>query len=180
MSEEKPAHILEIPDSLGRDIDKARADPSRPAIPIESFMSDQALETAEALTRRAEPVHAEDLTPISHADARQRTTFDGEHMIRAPATRRVIPAPFRRQSIDLIVPGEKKPEWVSIRADQVLEGDIVVDIGKVVASDTAVRRMKVAGVEDVAVGTDVTLTGAGGVIRTFDAAHKVRAFHLED
>jgi hypothetical protein len=175
----KPAHILEIPESLGRDIDKARADPSRPAIPIESFMSDQALETAEQMTRAAEPVHAEDLRPISPAQAAARTRFDGETMPKAPVTRRVIPAPFQRHRINLTLPWEPKRQWGLCRAEDVREGDTVVDLGLVVSREYRMVRETVAGVKNVAIGFDIVLTGKGGITRTFGAADQVRAFRQE-
>jgi hypothetical protein len=179
MPDEKPAHVLEIPESLGRDIDKARADPSRPAIPVEAFLSDAALETAEKMTR-AEPVHAEDLTPISPAAAAARTRFDGDSLPRAPQTRRVIPAPFRRPVINLTLPWEAKRQWGSCPAEDVEEGDTVVDIGLVVSTEYKMRRATVAGVKNVAIGFDVVLTGKGGISRTFAAQDMVRAFRPED
>ena len=88
--------MLSIPDSLGRDLDKAAAG-KIPAPPIEAFMSDAALEqVARNTAASGAPVHAEDLRPISAAEAAARTTFDGERLPSLPATRRVIPPPFRR------------------------------------------------------------------------------------
>ena len=73
MPDEKPAHILEIPDSLGRDVDAYREGRLKDAPPVDAFLSDTALQQAWDATR-ASPVHAEDLVPITGAEAARRTT----------------------------------------------------------------------------------------------------------
>jgi hypothetical protein len=170
----KPGGILQIPDSLGRDLDKAAAGKIAPP-PIEAFMSDAALEQAEKNTRAAsEPVHAEDLKPISQAEAAVRTTFGGAVLPSLPAPRRVIPAPFQRPSVR---GGSHGKSWhENVRADQVRAGDIIPDVGRVTRVDEYVTRETVAGVGDVATGVEVALTGAGGVVRVFDCAAPVRVF----
>jgi hypothetical protein len=170
---DKPGHILEIPDSLGRDLDKAAAG-KIPAPPIEAFMSDSALEQAEKAARAAaEPVHAEDLKPVSAAEAAARTTFGGEHLPSLPSARRVIPAPFRRERV---TGGRHGKTWQPVRADQVVPGDMTELVGKVAAAEPVLRREAVAGVPDVATGTGIVLTGIGGVTETVDAARQVRVF----
>lgn len=193
---DKPAHVLEIPASLGRDIDKGKTPP------IEAFMSDSALEQAEKATRAAtEPVHAEDLRPISKAEATARTTFDGEHLPMFPSTRRVIPPPFARPRIN---GGRHGKTWQSVPADQVARGDMTQLVGLVAAVEIRNRyqtKAEILGVkfgdgpypviekwyepcdfslsdlsEKVAVGTDVVLTGAGGVSETVDIRASVRVF----
>ncbi len=166
---DRPAHMLEIPDSLGRDIDKGLTPP------IEAFMSDDALSQAEAMTRAAsEPVHAEDMVPISRAEAGMRTTMShGDSLLRAPATRRVIPAPYQRDRIAISHHG---CAWTSCRADEVDLGNIVPDIGKVVSTEITTRRGTISGVQGVALGMDVRLRGAGGLEKLFDAAATVRVF----
>src|SRR6202012_5730263 len=99
---DKPGHIIEIPDSLGRDVDRFR-EGRGPAPDVEAFMSPEALEQVEVQTAAAAaPVHAEDLRPITRAEAAARTTFDGEHLPSGiPQLKRVIPAPYRRDRIEI-------------------------------------------------------------------------------
>jgi hypothetical protein len=170
---DRPGGMLEISPALDRDLDKAAAGKIPPP-PIEAFMSDAALVQAERDTRAAsEPVHAEDLRPISRAEAARRTTFDGEHLPGLPATRRVIPPPFRRDRIDVDHHGKT---WRSIPADEVSSGDMTELVGKVTGIVSVLRRETIAGRAGVAVGTDIILTGAGGVTATVDVAAPVRVF----
>jgi hypothetical protein len=171
---DRPSEIIEIPDSLGRDVDKARAGKLKHDLPVEAFMSGQAIEQVERQTAAAAaPVHAEDLKPISRAEADRRTTFDGEHLPRGiPSTRRVIPAPFRRPSINIDHHGKT---WQLCRAELVEPGDTVPDVGVVASAEQVTRYETVAGVPDVAVGMKVILTGKGGVVRSFGLGEQVRA-----
>ena len=170
---DKPGHILTIPDSLGRDIDKAAAG-KIPSPPIESFMSDAALEQVERQTRAATtPVHAEDLRPISSAEAAARTTFGGEHLPSLPARRRVIPQPFRRPGAR---GGQHGKTWQSVLADQVVPGDMTELVGKVNTAEPVLRRATVAGHHNVAVATDIILTGVGGVTATVTSTAQVAVF----
>ena len=172
---DKPQHILEIPDSLGRDVDRYRAG-AGPAPPMEAFMSDASLEAASAATGlAAAPVREENLRPITAAEAARRATFDGEALPGHPVPRRVLPAPFRRQQISIEHHGRS---WVSCRADQVAVGDTVPDIGRVTENRSVLRYAKVAGVPDVAVGMKNILIGAGGVEQAFEPGDIVRAFRL--
>jgi hypothetical protein len=165
--------MLTIPDSLGRDIDKAAAG-KIPAPPIEAFMSDAALEQAERNTRAAStPVHAEDLRPISKEEAAARTTFGGEHLPSLPATRRVIPPPFRRPGA---CGGQHGKTWQPVPADQVNAGDMTELVGKVALVQSVLRRDTISGYPDVAVGTDITLTGIGGVTVTVTSTSQVMVF----
>lgn len=170
---DKPGHVLQIPDSLGRDLDKAAAGKIAPP-PIEAFMSDAALQSAEDATRAAsEPVHAEDLKPISKAEAARRTTFSGEALPALPATRRVIPAPFQRPSV---CGGTHGKTWQRVPARQVAEGDIVPDVGLVADVEERLLRETVAGIAEVAVGSEIVVTGAGGAVKAFRPAAQVRVF----
>jgi len=165
--------MLELSPALERDLDKAAAG-KIPAPPIEAFMSDAALEQADRATRAASgPVHAEDLRPISAAEAAARATFDGEHLPAVPATRKVIPAPFRRDRISVNHHGKT---WQSVPADEVTYGDMTELVGKVTGVTSVLRRETVAGRPDVATGTDIILTGAGGVTAVVDVAAPVRVF----
>lgn len=172
MSDDKPGGILEIPDSLGRDLDKAAAG-KIPAPPIEAFMSDSALQASQdATTAASEPVHAEDLRPVSAAEAARRSTFDGQSLPRT-TRRRVIPAPFRRPRA---VGGSHGKTWQSVRADQVVSGDIIPGIGLVMDVREVIRRETVAGVAGVATRVEWRVTGAGGVTKAFRPAEQVRVF----
>jgi hypothetical protein len=169
---DRPGGILEIPASLGRDLDKAAAGKIAPP-PVEAFMSDSALEAAEKAARAASgPVHAEDLRPISRAEAAARTTFDGHSLPDVPAPRRVIPAPFRRPQV---TGGSHGKTWQPVRADQVRPGDIIPDLGRVTRVDEHGIYEDIGG-HDALTGIEVVLTGAGGVVRVLDCADQVRAF----
>lgn len=153
-------------------------------VAIEELISESTLEAdAAAKARRSAPVHAGALKPISKAEAARRTTFDGQSLPRLPSTRRVIPEPFRRPVISLSLPWEPKKVWSYVRADQVLAGDIVPDIGLVQSVSQTTRREVLAtpvmGWTDVAVGTDVTITGPERYV-TVDATDQVRVFRVED
>jgi hypothetical protein len=170
---DKPGHMLSIPDSLGRDLDKA-ATGKIPPPPIEAFMSDAALEQAERQTAAAAaPVHAEDLRPISRAEAATRTTFGGEHLPSLPATRRVIPPPFQRKRA---AGGSHGKTWREIPAEQVICGDMTELVGKVKEMRSVLRRETVAGHQGVAVASEIVLTGTGGVTVTVPAASQVAVF----
>ena len=172
-NDSKPGGTLEIPQSLANDLDKAAAGKIAPP-PIEAFMSDAALEQIERNTAAAaEPVHAEDLRPISRAEAARRTTFDGAHLPSLPAPRRVIPAPFARARV---TGGSHGKSWQNLRADQVRPGDIIPDIGKVTGAHEVIRRETVAGVAGVASRVEWVITGAGGVVRCYPPEARLRVF----
>lgn len=173
---DKPGHILEIPSSLGRDVDRYNAG-SGPAPDIEAFMPDAVLEQVAANTANAAPVREQDLVPISHAEAARRTLFDGESLPRVPATRRVLPAPFRRERVSLDRHGR---QWTTCRADQVKAGDVVPDVGRIESAETVTRYQVVAGVPDVAVGMKILLTGVAGNRVAFEPGEDVRAFRLAE
>jgi hypothetical protein len=178
---DKPAHILEIPDSLGRDVDKAREGRLKGSLPVEAFLSDGALAQQESATRAAmAPVHAADLRPISHAEAARRTTFDGTSLPRMPAARRVIPEPFKRPRFDLDRHGR---DWVTCPAENVAAGDMVAAGGsafRVRSVEQVTRRETVAGVPDVATGVKILITGIAGNQAEFELGQRVRAFRLAE
>jgi hypothetical protein len=173
---DKPGHILEIPDSLGRDVDRAKEGKIAPP-PMEAFMSDAALEQVEAQsTAAAAPVHAESLQPITQAEAGRRTTFGGETLPGLPSTRRVIPAPFRRPSINISHHGRT---WQPCRAEEIVPGDTVPGVGVVASAEPVTRYEAVAGVPDVAIGVKVIITGISGISQAFDPAEQLQAHRLE-
>lgn len=183
-------------------------------VPLEAISEAAAEMKEDHLAKRKAPVHAEDLRPITKAQAASMVsgTTDGklQHgvMPRAPASRRVIPAPFRRPSISMQLPWEPRPVWGYCRADQVQAGDIVPDLGKVVGTDSRIRYADAAeqvpvtvkaaepivvqewdadtsallleayGSHKVAVGYEILLTGAGGKVLALDAQEEVRVFRV--
>jgi hypothetical protein len=175
---EKPAHVITIPDSLGRDVDKAREGKIAPP-PMEAFMSDAALEQVEQQTAAAAaPLHAEDLVPITRQEGARRTTFDGETLPNLPATRRVLPPPFRRPQISIDHHGR---EWASCPVEAVKAGDMVIDVGRVACDpEEEVQRDTVAGVSGVAIGMKVILTGISGNRLAYEPGSSVRAFRLAE
>jgi hypothetical protein len=176
---DKPAEIIEISDALGRDVDKARAGKLKHDLPVEAFMSEQAIEQVAAETAAAAaPVHAEDLKPITRAEAARRETFDGEHLPSGlPRMKRVIPAPYRRDRIDISHHGRT---WQPCRAGEVQVGDTVPGIGEVVKAEPVIRYETVAGVPDVAIGMKVKLTGKGGIVQAFDPGDQLRAHRVAE
>lgn len=195
---DKPGHILEIPDSLGRDVDRARDGKIAPP-PIEAFLSDATLGEIERATRaKDELVPAESLRPITRGQAESRTTFDGQKLPAAPQMRRVRPAPFRRPRIEA---GTHGKTWQWVTAEEVVLDDIVPDVGKVTdITEHVVRRTRaeVLGIgpagpaaaapviektfdmgdltELVAVGTVYVLTGMGGAVKAFRPGSPVQVF----
>jgi hypothetical protein len=177
MVSDRPAHIIEIPDSLGRDVDKAREGKLKGTLPIEAFMSEEAVaEVAGQTAAASAPVHAEDLWAISPAEAATRSTFNGETLPDHPVPRRVIPAPFQRPRIAIDHHGRG---WTTCPVDKIAEGDMVVDIGRIARdAETVIRYETVAGIPDVAVGMKVVLTGISGNRVPFEPGTRVRAFRL--
>lgn len=174
---DKPDHIIEIPDSLGRDVDAFR-EGRGPAPDMEAFMSDESLAMVERNTAQAaSAVPAESLTPISTAQAAEMTRFDGETMPNLPRTRRVIPAPFQRQRISITHHGRR---WMPCLAEDVRPGDTVPGIGLVTGRQVVRRHEPVAGVSGVTVGMKVILTGKGGNAVTLDAHERVQAHRLAE
>jgi hypothetical protein len=161
---DKPAHVLEIPTSLGRDVDRAR-EGKAPAPPMEAFFSDAAL---ESMVPDTSPVHAETLAPISPAEAAHRSTFDGTTLPRHPVTRRVIPAPYRR---DRISGGRHGKTWQEPLAGTVRPGDIMPDVGLVIAVDQQIRRK-----DGIPVALELVITGAGGKELVTDPGARIRVF----
>lgn len=180
--DDRPGGMLEIPDSLGRDIDRA-ADGKIPPPPIEAFLSDAALGEIERATRaRDEPVHAERLVPIGPGEAAARRTQHGQSLPSMPAARRVIPAPFSRPRIEA---GSHGKTWQWAAPGQVEPGDIVPGVGRVASVAEQVvyaDRSEVTGAGAggpggrVAVGTVWLITGIAGAVRAFRPSAEVRVF----
>jgi hypothetical protein len=181
VSDDKPGHIITIPDSLGRDVDKFREGKLKEAPPIEAFMSTESLEQVEKQTQAAAaPLQAADLVPITKEEGARRTRFNGESLPSAPATRRVIPPPFQRPAINLVSAGHGR-EWTMCPAEDVKEGDMVVDVGRIARdAETVIRYETIAGIPDVAVSMKVILTGVTGNQLAYQPGQRVRAFRLAE
>lgn len=168
----KPGHVLTVPDSVANDLDHGRD------VPIEALMPDHVVEAAQlAQAKRTAPVHAGQLQPISHGEAAARRTQHGETLPNMPATRRVIPEPFRRPRIDISRHGRV---WEYVPPELVEPGDTVPGVGQVAVIDVVVRRATVAGVPDVAVGTEVVLTGVSGTQCAYRPKDMIQAFRRQD
>ncbi len=211
MSDE--ANLPVIPDKVAEKLRDGKD------VPLEEISSAAAemKDTREA--SRSVPLRGETLRPVSRAQANTLMTGNPEGLLqrgsvpRAPVTRRVIPPPFRRESISIRVPGEPQPQWHNLKASQVREGYIVPGVGRVVSIRTGVRYAEAGemvpvtlhtgeaaevkavlldgyteadyhslveefGSEQVAVGTDIVLTGPEGGSITVDAEAEVQAFGL--
>jgi hypothetical protein len=164
--------MITIPESLGRDVDKAREGKLKQPLAVEEFMTPGALEQVAQQTSKA-AVHAEDLVPISKAEAAARTTQHGDTLPSMPATRRVIPAPFKRPRIDC---GRHGRTWQRVLPGRVEPGDMVPGVGRVETVETVTRYETVAGVPDVAVGMKVIITGAAGTELACDPSDRIQAF----
>lgn len=183
MSEEK---FLPISDAMARDLDNGRAGNRT----YEDFIPDSALQAMKDDQDRRSVVRGEDLIPISKAEAARRTTFDGESLPTGiPSTRRVIPAPFKR---DRVVGGRHGKTWhEGMAAKEIRARDIIPDIGLVRRVEHYVRHEEVShphihdgdgtvegcpGCFPPAVGVDVQVIGGDGRYHVLDAEASVRVF----
>lgn len=165
-----PDKYLPISDAMARDLDSGRADHRS----LDDFLPDSALQAIKDQNDAQATVHGENLVPISRAEAARRTTFDGEHLPTGiPKTRRVIPAPYRR---DRVVGGKHGKKWQELPAGQVRRGDILFGQGVVTRTDTEVRHETVEGVEDVATGVDALIWSGLDNFTVIDSRAVVRVF----
>jgi hypothetical protein len=179
---------------MGRDIDAGRMVNKD----ITDFLPDHVNQELWDASHPA-PVHAESLRPISKAEARRRTTFDGESMPKFPATRRVIPAPFQR---DRVTGGRHGKSWQLTTASRIRARDIIPGIGLVLEVEErnvyATRADVEAGttegrgiialpgntlpvpveqaIDMVAIGIAIVVRGAGGNAQAYDASREVKVF----
>jgi hypothetical protein len=212
------ANLPVIPDKVAKAIQDGKD------VSLESI-SEAASEIREkAGLEKAKPLDARTLTPITRHRANQIVSGSPDGKLqrgvlpRAPATRRVIPAPFQRERIEIRVPGEPRPEWRNVRADQVRPGDIVPGVGMVMDITRRTRHLpaedqvpisfreaaewsgvdpaplfektfdaedsklliEAYGSTNVAVGTDVILTGPEGCQAVLDERESVQVFGLRE
>jgi hypothetical protein len=172
---DKPAHILEISDSLARDVDKAKAGKLKHDLPVEAFMSQEVIaEVTANSAAAAAPLRAENLKMITAGEAAARNTFNGQTLPRHAVPRRVIPEAFQRPRFDLDRHGRT---WDDCRVEDVVEGDVVPDVGRLACDpETVTRYETIAGVQGVATGVKVILTGIAGNRVAFDPGSPVKAF----
>lgn len=148
-------------------------------------ISHHAAERQDQMYRdKQSPLRAEDLKPISKAEATRRRTFTGEGMPSFPTTRRVIPPPYQRPSATIRQDHGKT--WQTCRMDQVEPGDMVAGCGLITEREDRIRyddiEIAVVGQPEsshtikAAVGTDVYLTNVSGDQFSSDAVSIVRVF----
>lgn len=175
---------LPISDALGRDIDSGKAADRD----LSDFLPD---DFAQELydSSHPGPVHAENLIPISPAEGAAMRQIDpaSGKLPMFPATRRVIPAPFKR---DRVTGGSHGKAWTLVLAPKILPGDIITGIGLVVSVQEKVQHAKLGdftttaalsgghftGEDDVATGTEYEVTGAGGNVETYPSSAEVKVF----
>jgi hypothetical protein len=183
-----------IPDRAAELLDAGRD------VPLEALVSDKALEGFAAhVAKQAEPVHAEDLIPVSRNDPRiAGPSFgNGSTLPNVPKMRRVIPAPFQRPSIHIDHHGKT---WQRKLVTALKAGDIVPDVGRLAFDPFRVVRYRKrseltaslmppawqkelsadsdvqAGDVDVAVGVEYLLRGIDGKTRCYREGDQVRVF----
>lgn len=145
-----------------------------PAPPIEAFMSDDMVSQIETASKLpTQPVHAETLRPITRGEANRRTTISGDTLPSMPAPRRVIPAPFQRPSVR---GGTHGKTWQNVRADQVVPGDIIPEIGLVIHTHELLERETVAEVDEVPTRVVFVITSLSGDRHKFIPEHQLRVF----
>lgn len=170
-------NIPYMTDNMKRALDKGKD------LPIEQLVSDTGMAQLEAVkARRAAPIRADQMVPISKAEAARRTTLTRDGALPLmPATRRVLPAPFQRPRIVVSSVGGHRKTWQSVRVDEVQVEDIITDLGRVVLIREIIRREDIGAVRDVATGVTVVLVGAGGNLAAFDDPHeRIQVFRKED
>lgn len=171
MSDE--ANLPVIPDKV---VDRIRAGKE---VSLEEVSSAAAEMRDARESSRAQPLRGETLRPTTRAHANALMTGNPQGHLqrgaipRAPVTRRVIPPPFRRESISVRVPGEPQPQWQNLKAHQVKEGHIVPDVGRVVSIKIGIRYADAGEVVPVKLyrfGEDGVLQSAEAGLSQEDAA----------
>jgi hypothetical protein len=159
LPDEKPAHTVEIPASLGRDIDKGKL-PAE-GMPLEEVLHPKTVEMLHKQAGEPEPIRADQLRPISAAEAAAKRTFDGSTLPNMPRPRRVIPAPFQRSRVR---GGQHGKRWVEIMAGEIEEDAMHEGVGRV-----ADRKLDM-------INGKITLIGKGGMVQTFELGQVTKVF----
>src|ERR1700761_7529095 len=149
--------MVEIPESLGRDIDRGK----RPegGMPLEEVLHPTTVEQLHKQAAEPEPIRADKLQAISPAEAAARRTFDGEILPSMPRPRRVIPAPFQRSRVR---GGQHGKKWQPVPASEVQMDDMHEGVGR--------------GALKTAHGGKVRLEGKGGMVQVLDDSEMTRVF----
>jgi hypothetical protein len=199
------ANLPVIPDKVAEALQRGED------VPLEAISETAAEMKHEREAAKSQPLRGETLRPTTRAHANTLMTGNPQGTLqrgaipRAPATRRVIPPPFRRERISIRVPGEPQSQWRTVRAGDVQAGWIVPGVGRVVSvlrttrhaaaadkvpvfreelqvqgytGEDAARLQGMYGHTRVAVGIDITLTGPEGASITVDTMAEVQAFGL--
>lgn len=180
-------NYLPISDAMGRDIDKGLA----AGRDVADFLPDSVAQEMYDMSHPA-PVHAENLVPISAAQAAEMRRIDpaSGSLPKFPATRRVIPAPYKR---DRVVGGDHGKAWTLVTADKVRKGDIILpDVGMVVSvqervvyenldlfapGESGPQHLGNWKPDDkVATRREYVVTGAGGNVVTYPSHAEVQVF----
>lgn len=179
-----PEKYLPISDAMARDIDSGKAADRD----LADFLPDAVAQELYDASNPG-PVHAENLVPISSQQGAEMRRIDPDSgtLPLFPATRRVIPAPYRR---DRVTGGSHGKAWTLVTAEQVRKGDIITDLGLVVHVDEQVVHGTVGEFastaalsgghwtrdDEVATGRRYVVTGAGGRQAAFPAGREVKVF----
>jgi hypothetical protein len=157
---DRPAGMVEIPDSLGKDIDNGHMPEG--GMPIEEVLHPATVEQIHRTAQiQGEPVRAENLVPITPAEAARRRTQTGDALPSMPVTRAVIPAPYRR---DRVTGGRHGKSWQRVAAWKAGPGDMTEAVGKVATA---------WWVEEA---HEVVLTGIGGVVAKVGEEEEILVF----
>jgi hypothetical protein len=180
------SRYLPISDGMAKDIDSGKA----ATRDLADFLPDNVAQELHDSSNPG-PVHAENLIPISPQQGAAMRAIDPESgsLPKFPATRRVLPAKFKR---DAVTGGSHGKAWTLVAAGHqqqgIREGDIITEVGLVTEVLRRVRYGSVAEFTDgqpagsfnaedqVAEGTDVVVTGMGGKILVYDAGAEVKVF----
>lgn len=175
--------ILNLTPGMTKDLDSGKAKDRD----ITDFLPDS---MAQELYDQSHPgpVHAENLIPITPAEGAKMRQITPGSLPKMPATRRVIPAPYKR---DRVVGGSHGKAWTLVRGEQVREGDIITGVGLVTNVEVGVVYDDISrhhnhlvdvvvegcpGCFPVATATEYTVTGAGGNVVTYVAGAEVKVF----
>ncbi len=134
----------------------------------------------ERQKRAAEPVHMEGLKPLPPGLPRLPNGVipgGSDALTMVPSMRRSIPAPYRRESINI---GRHGKTWAYAQAGSVQPGDLVVDFGKIAAaSEELIYDEVVPGIK-APVRAEIRLVNIAGEVRIFGQAEQIRIFRKHE
>lgn len=177
---------LPISDGMAKDIDSGKA----ATRDLADFLPDAVAQELYDSSNPG-PVHAENLIPISPQQGAAMRAIDPESgsLPKFPSTRRVLPAPFKR---DVVTGGSHGKAWTLVTAERVRPGDIVTDMGLISAVEEQIVYENLdlfvhgeSGPEHlgtwkpddkVATGKQYLITGGSGKQVTWPAGREVKVF----